>query len=169
MPFATPPALRIARSESTHSTLVLERTEAVSRAAKPIAIRPLPISRTAWAVCCQVQMRQMPSSFWRIHTLSLRALAAFQKMAGMVSPGVTIRVSGCGREVSHQLLIARSSPGFLLLPTAVGAHTFFLHAQVELLDVLLFAQAGAGVFHHDAAVLQHVAIVRRVERHVGVL
>src|SRR3989344_5358480 len=61
------------------------------------------------------------------------------------------------------------SPGFLLFPAPVGAHALLLHAEVELLDVLLLAQPRAGVFHHDAAVLQHVAVVRCIERHVGVL
>jgi hypothetical protein len=61
--------------------------------------------------------------------------------------------------------IARSS----FLPAPLAAHADFLHAEVELLDVVLLAQAGTGVFHHDAAVFQHVAVVGGVQRHVGVL
>ncbi|MCY1546278.1 hypothetical protein D9M68_822670 [compost metagenome] len=90
----TPPALSTARSASTHSTVVLESTDAVSCGAKPSAISPWAISRTASAVWFQVQLRQMPNSFCRIHTLGPRRCTAFQNIAGMVSPGSTI--SGCG-------------------------------------------------------------------------
>jgi hypothetical protein len=58
---------------------------------------------------------------------------------------------------------------FFFLPAPLAAHASFLHAEVELLDVVLLAQVGAGVFHHDAAVFQHIAVVGGVERHVGVL
>src|SRR5688572_24993007 len=168
MPLETPPADRMARSASTHSMTVLDRMEAVSRGAKPRLHSPPAISRTASPVCVQVQLRQMPRSFWRIHTCGPRLRTPFQNMAGMVSPSRTTRVSGRMWVRSQRLLIA-SSPILLLLPPALAAHAGFLHAQVELLDVVLLAQAGAGVFHHDAAVLQHVAVVGGVERHVGVL
>ncbi|EWS63728.1 hypothetical protein Y695_03038 [Hydrogenophaga sp. T4] len=94
MPLDTPPALSTARSASTHSTVVLERIDAVSCAAKPSAIRPWAISRTASAVWFQVQLRQMPNSFCRIHTLGPRFCTAFQNIAGMVSPATTILFSG---------------------------------------------------------------------------
>jgi hypothetical protein len=61
------------------------------------------------------------------------------------------------------------SAGLLLLPAPLAANAFFLHAEVELLDVVLLAQHRAAVFHDDAAVLQHVAVVGHVERHVRVL
>jgi len=48
------------------------------------------ISRTACAVWSQVQLRQMPSFFCRIQTLSPRRRAAFQNIAGIVSPGTTM-------------------------------------------------------------------------------
>src|SRR5438105_15270103 len=78
-------------------------------------------------------------------------------------PGGRVRLRAAG------LVKAASSPRLLLLPPPLAAHPGLLHAEVELLDVLLVAQAGARVFHHDAAVLQYVAVVGGVERHVGVL
>ena len=66
MPFDTPPQDNTAKSAITHSTTVFDRMEAVSPAAKPNCIRPPAISRTASPVCCQVQLRQMPSFFCRI-------------------------------------------------------------------------------------------------------
>ncbi|MCY1374511.1 hypothetical protein D9M69_618590 [compost metagenome] len=92
MPLETPPALSTARSASTHSTVVLERMDAVSRAAKPSDIRPWAISRTASPVWSQDQLRQMPNSFCRIQTLGPRLCTAFQNIAGMVSPGSTTSV-----------------------------------------------------------------------------
>src|SRR5574343_841816 len=168
MPLDTAPQLNTARSASTHSTTVLANMEAVWPRCRPRACRPAAISRTASAVCIQVQLFQMPSSFCRSHTRSPRWRTAFQNSAGMVSPGTTSARPGWIWLKSHRLLIALP-PGFLLLPASLAAHAGFLHAEVELLDVLLLAQAGTGVFHHDAPVLQHIAVVRGIERHVGVL
>ena len=70
---------------------------------------------------------------------------------------------------SQRLLMRLLIASLLLLPAPLAAHAGFLHAEVELLDVVLLAQPRAGVFHHDAAVLEHVAVVGDVERHVGVL
>src|SRR6476620_7060899 len=58
------------------------------------------------------------------------------------------------------------SPGLLLLPPPLAARPCLLHAEVELLDVVLLAQPRAGVFHDDAAVLEHIAVVGDVEGHV---
>ena len=102
MPLATPLALSTAMSLSTHSMLVLDRIEAVSRLPKPMANRPSPISRTAWPTCCQVQLRQMPRSFWRSQTFGPRRSTACQNMAGMVSPGSTTSVRGWMLERSHR-------------------------------------------------------------------
>src|SRR5690606_16575812 len=62
-----------------------------------------------------------------------------------------------------------SAPVLFLLPAPIPARTGFFHAEVELLDVVLLAQAVATVVHHDAAALEHVAVVGHVEGHVGVL
>jgi hypothetical protein len=69
-------------SQSTHSMTVLARIDAHSPGPKPSASRPPAISRTAPAVCFQVQLRQMPNSFCRIQTLSPRSSTAFQNTAG---------------------------------------------------------------------------------------
>ena len=63
--------------------------DAHSPGAKPSDMRPPAISRTASAVWFQVQLFQMPSSFWRIHTRGPRSATAFQNMAAMVSPAST--------------------------------------------------------------------------------
>src|SRR3954470_11245421 len=168
MPLDTPPQESTARSASTHSMTVLERMEAVSCGAKPSASRPAAISRTASAAWFQVQVRQMPRSFWRSQTLAPRCATAFQNMAGRVSPARTTRVSGWMWARSQSFLTA-SSPCLLLLPPPLPPHPHLLHPQVELLDVFLLAQPRAGVFHHDAPGLQHVAVVRDVQGHVGVL
>src|SRR5262249_12868745 len=62
-----------------------------------------------------------------------------------------------------------SSPSLLPLPPPRPPHAPLLHPEVELLDVLRLEEARARVFHHDPANFQHVAVVRDVERHVGVL
>src|SRR5690606_41008379 len=51
----------------------------------------------------------------------------------------------------------------------VCSSDLFLHAEVEFLDVFLLEQPGAGIGHHDAADLQHIAVMGGVQRHVGVL
>src|SRR4029453_19454233 len=60
-------------------------------------------------------------------------------------------------------------PRLLLLPAPRPAAPGLLDAEVELLDVFLLEEPGAGVFHHDAANFQDVAVVGDVKRHVGVL
>ena len=105
MPLDTPPQLRMARSASTHSITVLAWIDAVSPRFKPRCIRPPAISRTASPVWAQVQLRQMPSCFWRIQTLGARCATAFQNIAGMVSPSSTMRVSGWMWDRSQRLVI----------------------------------------------------------------
>src|SRR3990167_5499232 len=168
MPLDTAPQLSTATSASTHSTTVLARMEAVWPGSRPSACRPAASSRTASPVWRQLQLFQMPSFFCRIQTWSPRSATAFQNMAGMVSPGTTSARPGWIWLKSHKLLIA-SPPCLFLFPAQLAAHAGFLHAEVELLDVLLLAQAIAAIFHDDAAVLQHIAVVRGVEGHVGVL
>src|SRR5215469_8572462 len=43
------------------------------------------------------------------------------------------------------------------------------HAQIELLDVLVLAQRLGLAVEHHAAVLQHIAVTRVLQRHAGVL
>src|SRR5436190_11270913 len=171
MPFETPPHESTARSASTHSTTVLARIEAQSPGAMPSDSRPSPISRTAWAVCAQVHSRHRPSFFSRIRTRAERAATPFQNSAGIVSPARTTSSPACSLSVSQRFIVRRfrSSPGLLPLPAPLAARAGFLHAEIELLDVVLLAQPRAGVLHDDAAVLEDVAVVGDVERHVGVL
>src|SRR5204862_6220312 len=61
------------------------------------------------------------------------------------------------------------APQLLFLPAAVAAHARFLDAQVELLDVFLFQQSPAAIFHHHAADLKHVAVIGEAERHARIL
>src|SRR3990167_6576061 len=168
MPLDTAPQLSTATSANTHSTTVWARMDAVWPCFRPSACRPAASSRTSSPVWRQLQLFQMPSFFCRIHTWSPRRATAFQNMAGMVSPGTTSARPGWIWLKSHKLLFP-SPPCLFLFPAPLAAHAGFLHAEVELLDVLLLAQAIAAIFHDDAAVLQHIAVVRGVEGHVGVL
>src|SRR5438046_1061615 len=103
-------------------------------------------------------------------TASPRRATALRNIAGIVSPSTTISVKGWMWLRSHSLLMsASSSPSLLLLPAPLASNALFLHAEIELLDVVLLAQSGAIVFHHDAAVFEHIAVVGCVQRHVGVL
>src|SRR3970282_267765 len=63
----------------------------------------------------------------------------------------------------------RSPPLLLPLPSALPPHPGGPHAEVELLDVLLLREVGAGVLHDDAPHLQHVAEFGDRQRHVRVL
>src|SRR6218665_3040459 len=183
MPLATPAQLSMARSASTQSVLVFDRIEAQSPGAKSSAIRPQAISRTAWAAWSQVQLRQMPRCFCRSHTRGPRWATPFQNIAAMVSPASTSAQWGCRWFRFQRLDMPGSrmdggicwapwcglSPGLFLFPAPFAAHAGVFHAQVELLDVVLLAQALAAVFGDDAAVFQHIAVVGRIERHAGVL
>src|SRR6185369_720855 len=129
------------------------------------------MSRTAWPVCAQVHSRHRPSSFSRIRTCAERAATPFQNSDGIVSPARTTSSRARSLSASQRFMVlrVRSSPGLFPLPAPVAARAGFLHAEVELLDVVLLAQPLAGVFHDDAAVLEDVAVVGDIERHVGVL
>src|SRR6266436_788223 len=88
---------------------------------------------------------------------------------------VQARASGtAGRGASVMAMLSSSptlvsAPCLFPLPPLRAADTALLHAEIELLDVVLLEQPGAGVFHHDAADLQDVSVVGDVQRHVGVL
>src|SRR5713101_9463628 len=62
-----------------------------------------------------------------------------------------------------------SSPHLALLPAALAARAGFLGAEIELLDILALHQPLAGIRHHDPADLEHIAALRRLQRHPGVL
>src|SRR6476660_2444640 len=65
-------------------------------------------------------------------------------------------------------LALSSPPSLALLPAPLAAGALFLDAEVEFLDVLLLQQPLAGVGHHDAADLEHVAVVGGLQGHVGI-
>src|SRR5215203_2555048 len=57
----------------------------------------------------------------------------------------------------------------VLLDVAVAALAFAAETQVELANVGMLAQFIGCAGKHDAAVLQHVRVIRDIERHRGVL
>src|SRR5574338_1661722 len=168
MPVETPAAHSTPRSAMTHSTTVFDRIDARSPGSKPSAASPIATSRTARPVSFHVQPRQMPRSFSRMNTASPRFATALRNSTGSVSPGTT--TVGLGRMLLRsQSTLMRSPPGLPLLPAPLAARAAFLDAEIELADVFLLAQRRATVLHDDAPVLEHVAVVGGVERHVGVL
>src|SRR5882672_10458595 len=61
------------------------------------------------------------------------------------------------------------TPRFLLLPAPLAARAGFLGAEIKLLNVLGMYQPLAAVVHDDPADFQNVTIMRRFQRHLGVL
>src|SRR6185312_15833812 len=61
------------------------------------------------------------------------------------------------------------APSFLLFPAPFAACTGFLGAKVKLLNVPGMHQTVASVVHDDAADLQHIAVMRGLKRHLGIL
>src|SRR5215467_2350501 len=117
---------------------------------------------------------QTPSVFSRMATCSPRSRTTWRKRRGSVpSPRIVHDAARPGRGGACVATLISgppsSSPHLLALPAAGAADARVLDAEVEFLDVVLFEQARARVLHHDAPHLQHVAVVREVESHVGVL
>src|SRR5262249_9382159 len=85
------------------------------------------------------------------------------------------RVSFWGSNQRVRLLIVdhvaarRLAVCFALLPAPLPTRALLLSAEIELPNVVLHHQAHAGICHHNAADLQHVAVVSNLQRHVGVL
>src|SRR5437764_1158391 len=94
---------------------------------------------------------QIPRSFSRIAGRSPRAATDSKKLLGSVSPTVRFGL---------RILFALSPPRLAFLPAALAPGAALLGAEVELLDVLAAHQPLAGVRHHDAADLQHIAVLR---------
>src|SRR3977135_2801304 len=57
----------------------------------------------------------------------------------------------------------------VVLDVAERAAALAADAEIELLHVLVFAQARGGAVEHHPAVLQDVAVMGVAQRHVGVL
>ena len=173
MPFETPPHESTARSASTHSTTVFgeDRGAVAGIEAERRAGRRRSRGRPA-PVCAHVHSRQRPSFFSRIRTRADRAATPFQNSAGIVSPARTMSLPRHSRRAcraSRERFAAPHRQVFFRFQRRSPRAPASFMPEVELLDVVLLAQPLAGVFHDDAAVLQHVAVVGDVERHVRVL
>src|SRR6266568_796250 len=177
MPLVTPPTDMVPRSVYSHSGQFSAMTETTSLGWKPSATSPRPTCRARRPYWRQVTERQMPRCFSRMATASPRSLTTCRNSLGKVSwPWmVQARVSsmtGRGSTVMGMVSSLRglaSAPCLLPFPPLGAADAALLHAEIELLDVVLLEQAVAGVLHDDAADLQDVAVVGHVQRHVGVL
>src|SRR6185369_16868719 len=112
----------------------------------------------------------MPNFFSRIAVRSPRVSTASRKLFAIVS--ATVGTAGLAMPVPFLVVDcagARSfdawlpgadlTPGFLLFPAPFAPRACFLCAQVELLNVLRMHQAVARIVHHDAADLQHIAVM----------
>src|SRR3954469_16938646 len=124
----------------------------------------------------------MPNVFSRIAGLSPRNSAARKKLFAIVS--ATVSTAGRAMRVSSLSLSpplpalpaiyvrgwqTYLTPSFLLFPAPLAAGTCFLGTKVEFLDVLGMHQAVAAVVHDDTADLQHIAVMRGLQRHLGIL
>src|SRR3984893_17411543 len=124
----------------------------------------------------------MPNVFSRIAGRSPRVAAASRKLFAMVS--ATVSTAGPAMLVLSLSSPPRlpaltaglfprqppySTPSLLLFPAPFAPRAGFFGPEVEFLDVLRVHQALAGIVHHDPADFQYIAIMRRLQRHLGVL
>src|SRR5215470_9579751 len=175
MPLVMPPAHKVPMSVKSHSGRLSATMETTSRGRRPRATRPRATWRTRSPYSRQLMARQMPRCFSRMATPSPRPRTTWRKRRGRVSwPRTVPSVASAARDGGDcvSTLISDppfSSPHLLALPAAGAADARALDAEVELLDVVLLQQARARVLHHDAPHLQHVAVMGKVEGHVGIL
>src|SRR3984893_10844877 len=130
----------------------------------------------------------MPNVFSRVPGLSPRVSTASRKLFAIVS--ATVSTAGLAMSFPSAFRPASdagfcqsycyeaepvfsanslSTPRFLLLPAPLAPRALFLGAEIEFLDVLGMHQPLATVVHDDAADFQHIAIMRRLQRDLGVL
>ena len=114
----------------------------------------MPTSRAIWPNCVQVMLCQMPKSFWR----RLTCVAAL----GDAAP--EHRRDGVGGRFGR-----RHRQSFLRLPSPRSPRARRPSCRDRTRGCLPSRQACAGIFHHDAADFQHIAEIRDLQRHVGVL
>src|SRR3954469_13058236 len=155
--------------------------ETTSPGRKPLACRPNAMSFEICSHCRQLVGCQMPNFFSRIAGRSPRISTARKKLLAIVS--ATVSTAGLAICLfpplrSSRRVPSRSMPGlpgailtpsFLLFPAPFAPRACFLCAQVELLDVLGMHQPLAAIVHDDAADFQHVAVMRRLQRHLRIL
>src|SRR6202051_4841463 len=138
----------------------------------------------------------MPNVFSRIAGSSPRVSAASRKLFAIVSATVSTAGLAIARSLRlppapHRMpaplwmpalsagLVSNTepvfndksflTPRFLLLPAPFAPGAGFLGAEVEFLNVLGTHQPFATVVHDDPADFQHIAIMRRFQRDLGVL
>src|SRR5215470_12026150 len=174
MPLVMPPAHKVPMSVKSHSGRLSPTMETTSRGRRPRATKPRATWRTRSPYSRQVMARQIPRCFSRMATRSPRSRTTWRNRRGRVSwprtvPSAASAGRGGGGVSTHISALPSSSPHLLALPAAGAADARVLDAEIELFDVVLLEQPRAGVLHHDAPDLQHVAVVGEVEGHVGVL
>src|SRR6266702_7103234 len=133
--------------------------------------------------CRQLVGCQMPNFFSRIAGLSPRVSAASRRLFAIVS--ATVSTAGLAMLVSPSPSAAADAgfdspvffpkrdlhltPRFLLFPAPFTPGAGFLGAEIELLNILGMHQPLATVVHDNPADFQHIAVMRRLQRHLGVL
>src|SRR5258706_594265 len=125
----------------------------------------------------------MPNFFSRIAGLSPRVSTASRKLFAIVSAtvstaGLAMLVSpspsaaaddGFDRPVFFPKQNLHLTPRFLLFPAPFAPGARFLGAKVKFLNVLGMHQPLATIVHDDPADFQHIAVMRRLQRDLGVL
>src|ERR1700733_4546366 len=182
MPDDTPPAHRMPMAANPHSGTALAMIGATSPGRKPVACRAYAISFETCNHCRQLVGCQTPNFFSRIAGRSPRVSTARKKLLAIVS--ATVSTAGpaiysfppSGRPAPDAgfagLFPTQAdilAPRLLLFPAPFTPRACFLCTQVELLDIPGMHQPLATVVHDDAADLQHIAVMRRFQRHLGVL
>src|SRR5712672_547034 len=133
--------------------------------------------------CRQLVGCQMPNFFSRIAGPSPRVSTASRRLFAIVS--ATVSTAGLAMLISPSpSAVADASfdspvffprrdmhltPRFLLFPAPFAPGARFLGAKIELLNVLGMHQPLATIVHHDPADFQHIAVMRRLQRDLGVL
>src|SRR5262245_55792667 len=109
----------------------------------------------------------MPRSFSRMATLAALVVTRCQNSVGtVVKPSMAMLCTSIAFMSASWVPLA---PALGALPAPLAAHGALFLAQVELAHILVLGELGAGAFEHDAAGLQHIAVVRGLERHGCVL
>src|ERR1043166_6267158 len=164
MPVETPAAHSTPRSQNSHSFLFSDRIAARSPGCSPSAMRPEPMTSAASPSrpSASGPNQSKPSS--SRHSVP----GSIHQIAPEIADG-WIPVTSTGMTRTGYFHVTALSPPFGALPALLAAHCRFLVAQIELAHVLVLDQLGAGALEHDAPDLQHIAIMRRLQRHVGIL
>src|SRR5665647_231623 len=173
-------------SAYTHSGTALAMMDATSPGPNPVACSPNAISWEICSHCRQLVGCQIPNVFSRIAGLSPRVSAARKKLRAIVSatvstagPAMRFPPSPHPPRTPALPVFFRSripfnakfslTPSLLLFPAPFAPRAGLLGAEIELLDVLGMHQPFASIVHDHPADLQHIAVMRRLQRHLGIL